>query len=1529
MSSCGNEVSRWNLRHVRRIAEFLEPAPSPNYANKLSSETSMSGIDQCLHIPGKADSAYSSFSGGSNIPECHIPLCYNDHDTLPLEQLPYMDSGYVRSVFNPCAVHSNLKQIYQDKPVEMSVYNNMDNNMPCGSTAVPGTLYQPPSPVAKLPACFAHPSSRPARSDSYKASRNTDQSDYGTCFDNSIQAEEYSQDTSKTLPFDSPAKCNDDCWLSRCKNKSPVLELEDSDIWYPANQYTTKKNETIISSKPYLNFQDYLESGSLVHTQKVHNSVYNYKIPEVLNSKFSPSPHTSHNAVNDIQENKQYLSACSVHKPPFTGANLPCTMSVSSEPEGQLCGVFRAEEHSDFDQEIYESCPSLKYMDSSLPSLTAPGIINTYEDKSHCFISREENSRNAGQPLLKQQDRRQKSPSRCLDIAEIHHSEVYDTAKTISYCNHYEESASQILNGVRKAKHNENNGSPDRLTKPKKEEMLISVHLPQQDDSANRKINRKTTPLLYYLSGGKNTNIMSNPNHAQLQEDFDMQSPRSDHSVSAAPIEIPRDGNSCVNDIAASQKTGLILGSPSSSVDEKFKNDYREKLKIAQRKVLRETSFKRKDLQMSLPIRLKQKPSSRPSIKHLRSLSLSSTNEDSKSIPPSRPLEDINKEEEPPKPQASRIGGRKRITKEQKKISYSEPEKLNELDDQRDESTAWRKKNARSRSDELNDQHAVIVSNKALENQGRALSKVELKQIQHNALLQYMERKIGQRPAPAHTSALQKPPLQTRPSNSKRFSEDSVSNLSSSKKSQSVDHSCPFPDLGRNPEAPPLLFSATSIPPAFDRGSASSSLFERVHWKMQSTASEGSCVSRCASTRSLLYSGASASSKGHGRSKSTPSPMQDFHKSTACPPSSSQDYKYYPSQPRTTQQNTYTAGRRGKSMEETESSEMVRLSPLSQSTDQLHHQKNLQPPSGHKPDKNSQRPNHQNSVLQNCEPTSGPLPRPSYSEGVAVLKGSNSTVQALEQPPSTNNHSNTFICLGSPSFCYIPPLSVGGSQTQSVPLEPLRSSPAPSPAEMDNDVFQDSFPRGSEKTSIISFPYRQSKNSIPDGTPPEPALTLPALQASMEGKQIEEYNSSFYVAKKEESSLGSRNGNSEENISGESLHCPETSPEFSAFSLKERINKDSQLKQEISNQPQTSNVLGRMQWQQLQVTHRRTGYCSDDVTYFTTTLDTQGDKNTSPLANVEQSEHDHIFQEQDTELSAAPLKSQEDQRREDLTVEITAKDKSLVDILRPNPIRKTALDLMEGLFPVNISMSDRSFRIKRRSQSVQENDQRNSDSSSDLSHETGYFLGQRIYDPTSHINQILSSSRECLEDPENIITKKKELISSIRLKLQTLWDEKELIQSEAKEYAAQGKELESLVRDLCKPNEYERYMMFIGDLEKVVSLLLCLSSRLARVQNAMEKIDENTDAEEKQSLNERHSLLSRQREDAKDLKENLDRRERVVSGILSKYLTESQLQDYRHFVQAKTSLLIEQKDLEEQIKFLEEQLERLEESIPP
>ena len=83
-----------------------------------------------------------------------------------------------------------------------------------------------------------------------------------------------------------------------------------------------------------------------------------------------------------------------------------------------------------------------------------------------------------------------------------------------------------------------------------------------------------------------------------------------------------------------------------------------------------------------------------------------------------------------------------------------------------------------------------------------------------------------------------------------------------------------------------------------------------------------------------------------------------------------------------------------------------------------------------------------------------------------------------------------------------------------------------------------------------------------------------------------------------------------------------------------------------------------------------------------------------------------------------------------------------------------------------------------------------------------------------------------------------------------------------------------------------------------------------------------------ESLDNRHRLLCKQRDDAKDLKDNLDRRESVVSGFLARQLSAEQLQDYRRFVQTKASLLIRQKDLEERQRLGEEQLEALRSTLP-
>ncbi|KFQ02311.1 SHRM1 protein, partial [Haliaeetus albicilla] len=343
-----------------------------------------------------------------------------------------------------------------------------------------------------------------------------------------------------------------------------------------------------------------------------------------------------------------------------------------------------------------------------------------------------------------------------------------------------------------------------------------------QDDLAGEQITRQMTPMLYYLSGGKTTNILHHSKLTQCQEGS-RSSPKdlsaSSYSAPARCLEIERESNQLQRTSHHHQRSAddllfetedLSVRCPALSMDESFKNDYREKLKVAQKKVLRETSFKRKDLQMSLPVRLRQKPSKRPSIEHLRSFSLSSASEDAKPVPCSPPqlesLESFNRDEEIKRPQTGRIGGRRRVTKEQKKLCYSEPEKLDQL---ADKEVSWSQVR-----DEIAEQDTVAARRKTLENRGRALSsssisRTELKQIQHTALIEYMERKINQRPSSSQHLPLHKPPLQKRLSHPK-WPPGKISNPNGSRTMQNNEVFCQAFSKEKLPDvSSPLAF----VPP--------------------------------------------------------------------------------------------------------------------------------------------------------------------------------------------------------------------------------------------------------------------------------------------------------------------------------------------------------------------------------------------------------------------------------------------------------------------------------------------------------------------------------------------------------------------------------------------------------------------------------------------------------------------------------------------------------------------------------------------
>ncbi|XP_055799941.1 protein Shroom2-like isoform X2 [Salvelinus fontinalis] len=304
--------------------------------------------------------------------------------------------------------------------------------------------------------------------------------------------------------------------------------------------------------------------------------------------------------------------------------------------------------------------------------------------------------------------------------------------------------------------------------------------------------------------------------------------------------------------------------------------------------------------------------------------------------------------------------------------------------------------------------------------------------------------------------------------------------------------------------------------------------------------------------------------------------------------------------------------------------------------------------------------------------------------------------------------------------------------------------------------------------------------------------------------------------------------------------------------------------------------------------------------------------------------------------------SEEDVKREQLARDIINKDRSLADILDKS-WRRTTMDLMEGLFPQGEVLLEGK---ERRNVSPKHSSPRSSEDRSEedsVAAAVALVTSSTYYSTSAPKAELLiklkdMQEREGLEEEleeesadeldHDLANKKQELVDSLSRKLQVLREARESLQEDVHDNNALGEEVEATVQQVCTPNQLDKFRMFIGDLDKVVSLLLSLSGRLARVENALNSLEEGTSPEERRTLTDKRKLLIQQHEDAKELKENLDRRERVVYNILATYLPEESLTDYQHFVKMKSALIIEQRKLEDKIKLGEEQLKCLMDSLP-
>ncbi|XP_050188882.1 protein Shroom2 isoform X3 [Myiozetetes cayanensis] len=310
----------------------------------------------------------------------------------------------------------------------------------------------------------------------------------------------------------------------------------------------------------------------------------------------------------------------------------------------------------------------------------------------------------------------------------------------------------------------------------------------------------------------------------------------------------------------------------------------------------------------------------------------------------------------------------------------------------------------------------------------------------------------------------------------------------------------------------------------------------------------------------------------------------------------------------------------------------------------------------------------------------------------------------------------------------------------------------------------------------------------------------------------------------------------------------------------------------------------------------------------------------------------------------AKEKSFEDWKSEELAREIVGRDKSLADILDPNVKIKTTMDLMVGIFPKDEHLLEEAQQRRKLLPKVpspkiseEKKEEQSVPSAISLTTNSTYYstsapkaeLLIKMKDMQEQQQQQQSEDDSEDELDHDLSEKKQELIDSISRKLQVLREARETLLEDIQANNILGEEVEAIVKEVCKPNEFDKFKMFIGDLDKVVNLLLSLSGRLARVENALNNLDDSTAPEERRTLVDKQKLLTQQHEDAKELKENLDRRERIVFDILANYLSEENLADYEHFVKMKSALIIEQRELEDKIKLGEEQLKCLTDSLQP
>ncbi|XP_055374244.1 protein Shroom-like [Condylostylus longicornis] len=177
----------------------------------------------------------------------------------------------------------------------------------------------------------------------------------------------------------------------------------------------------------------------------------------------------------------------------------------------------------------------------------------------------------------------------------------------------------------------------------------------------------------------------------------------------------------------------------------------------------------------------------------------------------------------------------------------------------------------------------------------------------------------------------------------------------------------------------------------------------------------------------------------------------------------------------------------------------------------------------------------------------------------------------------------------------------------------------------------------------------------------------------------------------------------------------------------------------------------------------------------------------------------------------------------------------------------------------------------------------------------------------------------------DLTKKKEELINRLTKKLDVLTKEQYSIKEETQSNDQLGSNIATKIADKVRPIDVTKFKAYIDDVGHITMLLLSLSGRLAKIENTLHGINENST--EKKTLESKRDRLTEQLEEAKKLKEDIDRRGSIVYKIIERNLTNDDCADYEYFINMKAKLIIDLREIDDKMKLGEEQLKALKETL--